>query len=179
MPPKNSDPLDIMKYRKVVMDKGTFENKFSHGGLWVRINPDMWLCDKKHLPPEEYCTNYKGLSWHNGMGEHRPWRWREKKNHPLVEKGIAFWLDEKTLIAGYYLKHNREVYRPIFQPSKERLNNKLRVEIRYFAKFFVAQKRQALYKNTLMGIPKLSNIPEEIISKIALFTYDPISYLKL
>lgn len=63
--------------------------------------------------------------------------------------------------------------------DKENLNFQLREEIRFYAKFIVAHKRQMLYKKTLMNIPELKILPESIIHMIAHLTYDHKSYLKL
>lgn len=164
-------------YRKIVLDKGTFEDSFGTPGIYVRANPEIWNSIKQKVPPnmESYLRGYSL----NGIGETRPWKWRVKGNHPLVENCIGFWMDERTIITGYNLIHNPEIYRPIFQPWKEILNNQLRIEIRYYAKFIVADMRQTLYKKTLLSIRELDILPDEIIHKIAHFTYDPKYYLKL
>lgn len=173
---KSSKRLTTEEYRKIVLDKGTFERQAY--GCWVRANPDIWSTIKEEVPPHMECTDFKGYS-NSLYGEHRPWRWRTPGNHPMVEKGIAFWLTENTLITGYSLNNNMAVYLPVFQPSKEKLNFKLRDEIRKYAKFIVADKRQKLYQKTLMNIQELEILPLSIIIMISHFTYDPFSYLKL
>jgi hypothetical protein len=178
MPRKNSKPIDIMQYRKVVLDKGTFEKSLLTPGTWVRANPDTWEPVKQNV--QIHMGNYWPGYSIRGEGEQRPWKWIAKYgNHPLIENGMAFWIDDKTLVTGYNLKSNTDIYRPIFQHEKEKLNHELRMEIQKFAKFYAAEKRQKLYKKTLLGIPKLNILPEEIIHKIAHFTYDSLWYLKL
>ena len=109
--------------------------------------------------------------------------WRDitipSKNHPLVEKGMAYWMNEMFIITGYSLKSNQKIYLPIFQVEREKINFRLRDEIRKFAKFYAAEKRQKLYQKILMNIKELKMIPKCIIMKIAHLTYDPFSYLKL
>lgn len=162
--------LTCEEYRKVVLDKGTFERQMY--GCWVRANPDSWLIIKEEVPPQMECTNFTGYS-NSLYGERRPWRWRTSRNHPMVEKGIAFWLNEKTLVTGYTLKNNPNIYRPIFQVNKEQLNFELRIHIKYYAKFIVAQKRQAIYRNIIINAPNFKKLPIELIDEIALLTYDP------
>ena len=139
---------------------------------FVRANPDIWTTIKEKVPCDMECTDIKGYSnCRTRNGEHRPWR--ESKNHPKVEKGIAFWFNERILVTGYQLKTNPNVYLPIFQIMKERLNHKLRIEIKLYGKFIVALKRQSIYKKTLLDISKLKHMPTEIIEKNSVFTYDP------
>ena len=42
-------PLSCENYRKVVLDKGTFERQLY--GCWVRANPDVWTSIKEEVPP--------------------------------------------------------------------------------------------------------------------------------
>lgn len=155
------------------MDKGVFDRKFKNSGIWVRSNPDKWTVIFKNLPPEEHNTWLLGGSNRFSDGERRLWKFGKRNNHPLVEKGIAFWTDEKTLITGYTLNSNRNIYRPIFQYKVEELKCKLRIDINYYVKFIVADKRQEMYKKILMNTIKLNILPEEIIDKICQLTYDP------
>ena len=170
--------LSSQVYRKVVLDKGTFERQ-SYGcclkslcdpQVWV-ANPNIWSTITEKVPPHMECTNFTGYN-NKLYCEHKPRR--IPGNHPMVEKGIAFWLTENILITGYTLKNNPKIYRPIFQVNKEQLNFELRIQIKYFAKFIVAQKRQAIYRNTIINAPYFINLPIELIDKIALLTYDPL-----
>ena len=163
-------PLSCQDYRKVVLDKGTFERQLY--GCWVRANPDIWLAIEEKVPAHMECTDFTGYS-NSLYGEHRPWRWRTPGNHPMVEKGIAFWLTENILITGYTLKNNPKIYRPIFQVSKEQLNFKLRIDIKLMVKFIVADKRQSIYKKIIINAPYFKDLPIELIDEIAQLTYDP------
>lgn len=190
MTTKYNRPLDCLRWRRIILDKGKFEKTVN--GDWCRANPDSYQTIYQEV--DEQYTDTTTLSAElifRGMV--RMGHLREQdlpqqtgngmwENHPLVNKGLAFWINNTTLITGYRLlgrPENKEIYRPIFQIEKENINFKLRDEIRKYAKFLVAEKRQMLYQKTLMNIEELKKIPEFVIMKIALFTYDPFSYLKL
>jgi len=179
MPQKKHVKLDVISYRKIVLDRGTVDIKFKGMGRIFAVNEYEWNVILKILPPEEHRLR---LDTHLVYARDKPlrlWKFGETKNHPLVDNGLAFWLNNKTLITGYTLKNNPKIYRPIFQVYKEKLNFQLREEIRFYAKFYVAHKRQMLYKKTLMNIEALNIIPESIINMIAHLTYDYSYYLKL
>ena len=171
--------LSVIKYRKIVLDRGTIDIKFKGLGRIFAGNEYEWNVILKILPPEEQRLRRDAHLVCGGGRALRLWKFGETKNHPLVDKGLAFWLNNKTLITGYTLKNNPKIYRPIFQIDKESLNFELRDDIRKYVKFLVAHKRQMLYKKTLMNISQLKILPEEIINMIAHWTYDPFSYLKL
>jgi len=173
MPQKKYVKLNAFSYRKIVLDRGAtrLEQEF---GFQALLTQSEWDINFISLPPEEQNT---WLS--KGMSSYREVLRNLAQNHPLVEKGIAFWLNEKTLITGYTLKNNPQIFRPIFQVDKESIKFKLRDEIRKYAKFYAAHKRQMLYKKTLMNIEALNVLPESIINMIAHLTYDYSYYLKL
>lgn len=163
--PHNKEPISFNKYSLIVLDGGSFQRQVV--GCFTRANPDHWQIITHFVTP------------HKRFDCFRPNHWPFRKNHSLVIKGMAYWLNNETLVMGYNLLKDRNVYMPVFQPWKEKLNHELRMEIQKFAKFYAAEKRQKLYKKTLLGIPKLNILPEEIIHKIAHFTYDSLWYLKL
>jgi hypothetical protein len=61
----------------------------------------------------------------------------------------------------------------VYYSVYENFNHKLRIDIKLFAKFIVAEKRQAIYKNIIMNGPNFKKLPIEIIDNICQFTYDP------
>jgi len=162
--PHNKEPISFNKHSLIVLDAGTFQRQIV--GVFTRANPDHWQIITRIVPP------HKQIDWGHSQ-------WPFRKNHPLVVKGIAYWMNNETLILGYNLLKDKNVYMPIFQPWKEELNSKLRLEIKYYAKFIAADMRQKLYEKTLLSISELNMLPSEIIHKIAHFTYDPKYYLKL
>ena len=160
---KLTKPVDTYKWRKLVLDQG---NVSSYGvdGIGEYY---YYSKEPKDIPFKEIILKFD---------------WEREycfPDHPLVDSGIGYWKNKATLIIGYELKSNPKIYLPIFQNKKEILNFKLRNEIRRYAKFMVGDFRQNLYKKTLMNIPELDILPEDIINKIAHLTYDSLSYLKL
>ena len=183
---KRTEPIDCLTWRKIVLNKGEFEKRPGMKGCWVRANPDNWDIITEVVPEYERrlygAPTYLSKSYRACPGQQRL-SWRDitipSKNHPLVEKGMAYWMNEIYIITGYSLKSNNKVYLPIFQVKKEYINFRLRDEIRKFAKFYAAQARKHLYETTLMDIEELKMLPQVVIMKIAHFTYDPFSYLDL
>ena len=90
------------------------------------------------------------------------------QNHPLVNKGIGYWINEKTICTGYNIGN---VYRPIFNHKRETMFLDVRKDIVLYAKILVSSSRDHLYKKELM---KLHNrkIPEEIVEHIANYAWD-------
>jgi len=180
MTTKHKNPIDCLTWRKIVLDKGKFQ-RMVHGA-WCRANPHSY-----QIIYQEVSNDVLAI-YGPRMGQLIARDWEQRRgnsvweNHPLVEKGLAYWTNNTTLITGYRLlgrPKNKEIYRPIFQIKREKLNFKLRDEIRKFAKFYAAQKRQMMYQKILIDIEELKKIPKFIIMKIAHLTYDPFSYLKL
>ena len=180
MTTKPKKPVDCLTWRRIILDKGKFERTVH--GAWCRANPDSYKIIYKEVPDD--VLTICGPR----MGQLRERDWEQRRgnglwqNHPLVEKGLAYWINNTTLVTGYRLlgrPKNKEIYRPIFQIEREKLYFRLRDEIKKFAKFYAAEKRQKLYQKVLMDSEELKMIPEFIIMKIAHFTYDPFSDLKL
>ena len=166
---EKTKPLDFKRYRDIVLDAGKFEKDIFQcwNPICPHANPHCWQIITEAVPYNERSECF------------RAGRWPFRRSHPLVIKGKAYWINERSLATGFYLRNNSEVYIPVFQPWKEQLNSLLRLEIKYYAKFIVADMRQKLYEKTLLSISKLDILPSEIIHKIAHFTYDPKYYLKL
>jgi hypothetical protein len=91
-----------------------------------------------------------------------------KKNHPLVNKGLAFWVNKTYICIGYDID---SVFRPIFDHRRESLVLGVRKDIVKYAKILVSNARHALYKKELM---KLHNkkIPEVLVDYIANYAWD-------
>ena len=98
------------------------------------------------------------------------------KQHPDVLNKKAFWHDSKTLIVGYSLNNNPDVFRPIWQRDNETLKKRMRIDIRKYAKFTAAIFREILVKKTLMKDETFNKFPEDVINHIARYTYDPLLY---
>ena len=174
MSKKNTESISVMKYRKIVLNRcGTLDIKFKNTGISFCDNDSEWNIIYKNLPPEQHNTSLSELPIRCRALRRYPHMFIQDANHPLVEKGIAYWSDDKTLITGYTLKNNPKIYRPIFQIDKEYLKVQLRNDIKLFMKFIVADKRQSIYKKIIINAPYFKNLPIELIDKIAQLTYDP------
>ena len=89
-------------------------------------------------------------------------------NHPLVNDGEAYWLNKTRLCTGYTIGN---VFRPIFNYSREEKAYEIRKYMTTIAKISAAQSREHLYKQELM---KLHNkkIPTELVEHIANYAWD-------
>lgn len=94
--------------------------------------------------------------------------WFYKKNHPLVNKSLAFWVNKTYICIGYNIG---DVFRPIFNHRRESLSLGVRQDIVKYAKILSSNARHALYKKELM---KLYNkkIPEVLVEHIANYAWD-------
>ena len=91
-----------------------------------------------------------------------------KKNHPLVNKRWAFWVNKTYLCIGYDIG---KVFRPIYDHIRENQALEVRKNIVKYAKILASNARHALYKKELM---KLHNkkIPEVLVDYIANYAWD-------
>ena len=91
-----------------------------------------------------------------------------KNNHPLVNKRLAFWVNKTYICIGYNIG---DVFRPIFNHSRENHSLGVRKDIVKYAKILSSNARHALYKKELM---KLYNkkIPEVLVEHIANYAWD-------
>jgi hypothetical protein len=91
-----------------------------------------------------------------------------KKNHPLVNKRLAFWVNKTYICIGYDIC---KVFRPIFDHIRENQALEVRKNIVKYAKILASNARHALYKKELM---KLHNkkIPEVLVDYIANYAWD-------
>ena len=167
---EKSRPLSFTRYKNIVLDTGEFKRD---------VLDVLELFPGSHANPDHFTMITKIVSERYRSECFRCGRWPFRRSHPLVIKGKAYWINERSLATGFYLRNNSEVYIPVFQPWKEQLNSQLRLEIKYYAKFIAADIRQKLYEKTLLSISKMDMLPNEIIHKIAHYTYDPKYYLKL
>ena len=83
-------------------------------------------------------------------------------NHPLVNKGIAYWTTDTTLCLGYFLKQMPTIYRPIFSHKREKQINKFLDNI----PIVVNKRKKYLIFVEMMRIRK---IPSVIINEIMQF----------
>ena len=101
---EKTKPLDFKRYRDIVLDAGKFEKDVFQ--CWTHANPDYWQMITEIVP-----VGYRSECFRAG-------RWPFRRSHPLVIKGKAYWINERSLATGFYLRNNSEVYIPVFQPWK-------------------------------------------------------------
>jgi len=91
-------------------------------------------------------------------------RRQRTRNHPLVNSGSAYWSDSSTLCTGYQLVNNPEVFRPIFQTSRQ-------IKIDGFLGNIcrVAEKRRETL--AYVSLFKIKKLPTVLVEKIIKFAY--------
>tara|TARA_Y100001970_G_C14061186_1_gene764258 strand:- start:12 stop:416 length:405 start_codon:yes stop_codon:yes gene_type:complete len=94
---------------------------------------------------------------------------RSPGNHPWVNKGIAFWTGGQELCIGWILKHNPNIYRPIFSYKRNDLINKINKDIILQTNVDkIWKKAKSRFFEQLCLIKK---IPIFIVMQIVDFTY--------
>lgn len=139
--------VDILDYRKYILARSG-ENLNSNSTQLL----EMDIYNSYPHNPHDYLE--AGAGWY--------------ENHPLVNKGLAFWVDKTNICIGYNIG---EVFRPIFSHARERQAYGVRKCIVLYAKIFASKARHALYKKELMELHN-KKIPDEIIEHIAGYTWD-------
>ena len=135
--------MNISKYRRFLL-----RDKFYHHGDY-----DSWeqvVCQvtepEKYTRLHSHSHPYTSLDW-------------SSPNHPLVNKGIAYWKDYSILCVGYILKQRPEIYRPIYSHKQERQINKFLPNIP-----IVVKKREKYL--IFVEIMRIKKIPRVIIDNI-------------
>jgi len=116
---------------------------FDGAGLWNQVLYNV----------EDISQYYKDIRSRNaGLG----------KNHPLVNRNFAYWVDENTLCIGYTLKTNISLFRPVYKPERMKYMRKMLHNIP------IAVKKREKYLKHLghKEIFKLTKIPEDVINVI-------------
>ena len=85
------------------------------------------------------------------------------RQHKLVDKGSAYWIDHNTLLTGYTLK-NTNIWRPIFSGKREKIFSKLRYEIKKYGGF-IRKLRQNIVRRGLLS----TKLPIDIIRLIGAY----------
>ena len=123
---------------------------------------DIWK--KKTMYVRE--KDIRLVPYFGGGGGRQP-RWSSValKMHPLVEKGVAYWIYENTLLIGYTLSDNKDIWRPIFSEDREKALFNVRNAIKKYVgndekcnigNGFIRKLRQNIAKRELLAIKKLS-----------------------
>lgn len=128
--------MDIIKYRKWYLEQNWGTNEF----IMVKI--------KTHTRRHE-----AHLLWLNNC------------NHPMVNSGKAFWVNDHELCMGYELRENTQIFRPIFSHKRQDILDKVNKNIYNPIKFW--NKLKSKYFYSLCYIIKL---PIECVKIIVMFT---------
>lgn len=87
-------------------------------------------------------------------------------NHPLVKKGCAFWESNNELCTGYYYARNHKIYRPIYSYVRQKLLDKVNINIRNPNIFW--NKIKSRY---FITISKIKKLPIDLSKNIIEYLY--------
>ena len=133
--------MDLCKYRQYVVNSNKTKS-------WIQIFMQVPACYRLHGgPPGRACTARFTV-----------------ENHPLVNKGDAYWSNDTTLCLGYQLKNNHDIFRPIFGTDRQRKINLFLNNIRR-----VVKKRKE--KRAFIELFKIKRFPRVLVEKIIKLAY--------
>ena len=173
----NQDIVEFCHWRRIFLDftcsssqcldKNDFTNNcwncYKHNSRWVEIKKNIKDAEIKLVP-------YYG----NSATGRRGWSSVALKIHPLVEKKMAYWNNNNTLLLGYKLKNNGQIFRPIFSGEREERLSKVRLAIKKYVgqpeegincigNGFIRRLRQNMCKRVFLGKKIL---PKDVIIHI-------------
>ena len=90
--------------------------------------------------------------------------WISYKNHPLVNSGYAYWINDRELCLGYKLKSNELIFRPIFCNRRQDLINTFQEKI---SKIVLKREEKLLY----IELARIKRLPIEIVDNIIRLAY--------
>ena len=143
--------MDVYQYRRYILNRGE------------RNNNDSWEDVVLRLPitvARQYSWLWGGVRGMRSMSD----RW---SNHPLVNSGDAYWLNERTLCIGYKLRSNNAIYRPIFSLIRQESIDKFQKNISKM----VLKRERSMSKNAYIVLLKVKELPMEIVDKIVKIAY--------
>ena len=86
------------------------------------------------------------------------------QNHPFVNSGRAFWINDNELCMGYQLRTNPQVFRPIFSVKRQRILNVVHADIIHPSTFW-RTVRMRYWQNLCL----LKQLPLECVDCIVRF----------
>ena len=152
--------MDVYKYRRYILNRGERNNNDSWENVVLRLPISVarqysWLwMGHQQL--------FQRIAKQNMRGMTDPW-----SNHPLVNSGDAYWLNERTLCLGYKLRSNNAIYRPIFSLIRQESINKFQKNISKM----VLKRERSMSKNAYIVLLKVKELPVEIVDKIVKIAY--------
>lgn len=150
--------MDIYEYRRYILNMG--ENAYTWQGREVN---DNWEDVVLRLPisvARQYSWLWGGARRMRSMSDY----W---SNHPLVNSGDAYWLNERTLCLGYKLRSNNAIYRPIFSLIRQESVDKFQKNISKM----VLKRERSMSKKAYIVLLKVKELPVEIVDKILKIAY--------
>jgi hypothetical protein len=119
---------------------------------WHFDSADLW--NQVLYKVEDISQYYEDIRSRNmGLG----------KNHPLVNRKFAYWVDENTLCIGYTLKSNPSVFRSVYKPGRMKY---MREKILHNIPIVFKKREKYLKYHGHKEIFKLTKIPEDVINII-------------
>ena len=143
-------PMNVILYRKYVVP-GFIENN-------KRVWDGVYMYDDRFFP--------------NHTGPRSVPEFPNRPTHPLVNMGLAFWVNSITLCKGYVLWNNEYIYRPIYSTRREPYIHALLNEIRSVDVHKLAVWRRLdmsyvlLYQWRIERLRLRMQLPKEMIHEI-------------
>jgi len=100
--------MDVMKYKKIILQENWGENKFS----MIEESVNVPQCF-----PYTYSVDFQ-------------------KSYPKILSGEAFWITHNKICVGYYYRINPDIFRPIFSYKRQDLLNMVHIDIVNAKKFW-------------------------------------------
>lgn len=132
----------IHHYRRLIVNCGRRLDKLLDG-WWLD-----WEMKLLHLSEADAVYYRKWIRW--GV---------LSINHPLVNSGDAYWLDDRTLCLGYKLRSNNDIYRPIFSHIRQDSINKFQENIK---KTVLKREETAAWYEFV----RIKKLPIDIVDKV-------------
>ena len=86
------------------------------------------------------------------------------ENHPLVNKGEAYWTNNTTLVLGYLLIRNPNIFRPIFSHRRQDIINVFQSRVPV-----IVHRRHK--SRAFIELFKIKKIPKVLVKKIINLVY--------
>ena len=146
--------MDVYEYRRYILNRGEERegnNNWENVVLRLPISIAIQYSCPWRMPSYRQMRRVPGY-W---------------SNHPLVNSGDAYWLNERTLCLGYKLRSNNAIYRPIFSLIRQESIDKFQKNISKM----VLKRERSMSKNAYIVLLKVKELPVEIVDKIVKIAY--------
>ena len=141
--------MDIYDYRRYILNRREGNNNDSWEDVVLRLPITV---ARQYSCYQRFCARRLSEYW---------------SNHPLVNSGDAYWLNERTLCIGYKLRSNNAIYRPIFSLIRQESIDKFQKNISKM----VLKRERSMSKNAYIVLLKVKELPVEIVDKIVKIAY--------